>query len=127
MENNDLTGKIIKAAYNVHNVLGAGFLEKVYHNAMLVELRLMGLEVESEYPINVVFKGVLVGEFFADLFVEDSIVVELKAVENLLSIFEVKLVNYLQGTGNDIGLLINFGSSVEVKKKYRVYKKTIAD
>lgn len=94
MENDELSGKIIKAAYNVHNVLGAGFLEKVYHNAMMVELTIMGLEVTSEYPINVVYKSIIVGEYFADLFVEDRMVVELKAVENLQPIHEVQLVNY---------------------------------
>lgn len=81
----------------------------------------------AEYPINVIYKSVIVGEYFADLFVEESMVVELKAVENLQPIHEVQLVNYLQGTGMDSGLLINFGSSVTIKKKFRVYKKEIIE
>lgn len=127
MENDELTGEIIKAAFNVHNALGAGFLEKVYHNAMIVELRLLGMEVAIQYPIDVVYKNIIVGEYFADLFVEDTIIVELKAVENIKPIHEVQLVNYLQGTGTDSGLLINFGSSVTVKKKFRVYKSSKQD
>jgi len=127
MVNDELSGVIIKAAYNVHNALGAGFLEKVYRNAMFVELRILGLEVKVEYPVNVVYKDVLVGEYFTDLFVEDSIILELKAVENLQPIHEVQLVNYLQATGVETGLLINFGSSVTVKKKFRVYKNTRLD
>jgi len=123
MQTDQLTHKIINAAYTVHNSLGAGFLENVYHNAMLIELRQMGLEVDSQYPINVYYKDCLVGEYYADLFVERQVIVELKAVENLHPAHEVQLVNYLQGTGTDIGLLINFATSVEVKRKYRVYKK----
>lgn len=123
MDTHHLTSQIIKAAYTVHNSLGAGFLENVYHNAMLVELREMGLAVDSQYPIKVYYKGCLVGDYYADLFVERQVIVELKAVENLHPAHEVQLVNYLQGTGTDIGLLINFATSVEVKRKYRVYKK----
>jgi GxxExxY protein len=123
MNTDELTSQIIKAAYKVYNSLGSGFLEKVYHNAMLIELRLLGLSVESQYPINVFYKEQLVGEYYADLFVENNVVVELKAVENLHSSHEVQLVNYLNGTGIDIGLLINFATSVEVKRKYRVYRR----
>jgi len=119
----ELISMIIKAAYNVHNELGAGFLEKVYQNAMLIELRSLGLDAESEYPINVHYKNHIVGEYYADIIVNDSVVLELKAVENLDKIHEVQLVNYLKGTGIDIGLLINFGSSVQVKKKFRTYSK----
>jgi GxxExxY protein len=123
MPNDILTSKIIKAAYNVHNSLGAGFLEKVYQNAMVIELRSMGFTVEPQYPIEVYYKGHRVGEFFADLLVEAEIIVELKAVENLHISHEVQLVNYLQGTGFETGLLINFATSVEVKRKYREYKR----
>lgn len=119
----ELISTIIKAAYNVHNVLGAGFLEKVYHNALLIELKNLGLDAESEMPIDVIYKNHVVGEYFADIVVNDLIVLELKAVENLDKIHEVQLVNYLQGTGIEIGLLINFGSSVQIKKKFRTYKK----
>lgn len=123
MDTDHLTHTIIKAAYTVHNSLGAGFLESVYHNAMLLELRELGLNVDSQYPIKVYYKDSLVGEYYADLFVERQVIVELKAVENMHPSHEVQLVNYLQGTGIDIGLLINFATSVEVKRKYRVYKK----
>ena len=118
-----LTEKIIKAAYKVHNVLGKGFLEKVYQNAMFIELIDMGLSVDMEMPLEVFYKGHKVGSFYADLIVEDEIIVELKAVENLAKVREVQLVNYLNATKNDTGLLINFGDKVEVKRKFRNYIK----
>ena len=118
-----LTEKIIKAAYKVHNVLGKGFLEKVYQNAMFIELMDMGLSVDMEMPLEVFYKGHKVGSFYADLIVEDEIIVELKAVENLAKVHEVQLVNYLNATKNDTGLLINFGDKVEVKRKFRNYIK----
>jgi len=123
MEHEEITGMIIQAAYRVHNILGAGFLERVYHNAMIIELRDMGLQVESELPIPVYYKNILVGDYNADLFVESCVIVEFKAVEQLHTAHEVQLVNYLTGTKVDIGLLINFGTSVIVKRKYRIYKK----
>lgn len=123
MEPDEITSRIIKAAYHVHNALGVGFLEKVYHNAMIVELESMGMKVFSEVPIDVFYKDVRVGEYYGDLYVENSVLVELKAVENILPVHEVQLVNYLNGTGEDVGLLINFGKSVEVKRKYRQYLK----
>ena len=119
-----ITENIIGAAYKVHNTLGSGYLEKVYENAMLIELRKRGLVVQSQFPIAVYYEGELVGEYAADLFVENLVIIELKAVENLHPRHEAQLVNYLTGTGKDIGLLINFGSSVEVKRKYRQYKKS---
>ena len=118
-----LTHEIIGAAFQVHNTLGSGFLEKVYQNAMVVELKKRGFIVDQQFPIAVFYEEVQVGQYFADLMVNNQLIVELKAVENLLPIHEVQLVNYLQGTGTDIGLLINFGSKVEVKRKYRLYKK----
>ena len=118
-----LTEKIIKAAYKVHNVLGKGFLEKVYQNAMFIELIDMGLSVDMEMPLEVFYKGHKVGIFYADLIVEYEIIVELKAVENLAKVHEVQLVNYLNATKNDTGLLINFGDKVEVKRKFRNYIK----
>jgi GxxExxY protein len=124
MEHEELTKKIIACAYKVHNTLGAGFLEKVYENSLFIELRKNNFEVYQQYPINVYYDEQLVGEFFADLLINNEIILELKAVENLQAIHEVQLVNYLKGTGLDIGLLINFGSSVEIKRKYRVYKNT---
>jgi GxxExxY protein len=120
---NDLNSQIIKAAYNVHNTLGAGYLEKVYKNAMIIELEEMGINFEYEFPIKVRYKQRCVGEYIADIIVEDSIIIELKAVENLHVIHEVQLVNYLQGTGIETGLLINFGTKVTIKKKFRTYER----
>ena len=116
----EITHKIIGAAYTVYNQLGFGFLESVYHNAMLIELAKDGLKIESEKPLSVFYDDEVVGEFNADLFVENVVVVELKSVQNLAKGHEVQLVNYLNGLRKEIGLLINFGpSGVEVKRKYR--------
>ncbi len=117
MKHADITEKIIKAAYTVHNTLGFGFLEKVYQNALEIELRQMGLKRESQKPITVYYKDEVVGEYIADIVVEDSVILELKAVKELNEIHEVQLVNYLKATGLEIGLLINFGHSVKNKRK----------
>lgn len=117
MKYSDLTEKIIKAAYTVHNVLGFGFLEKVYQNALIIELRKMGLNVLKEKPITVYYENEIVGEYIADVIVEDKVILELKAVKELAEIHEVQLVNYLKATGIEVGLLINFGHSVQIKRK----------
>ena len=122
MNNDDLTKKIISCAFKVHNTLGSGFLEKVYENAMMIELKKAGLNVEQQHNIPVYYDSTIVGDYYADILVENEVILELKAVENLAKIHEVQLVNYLQGTGNEIGLLINFGSSVKIKRKYKDYK-----
>ena len=120
MKNEDITHKIIGAAYKVFNTLGFGFLESVYKKAMIIELFKSNLKTEEEQPLKVYYDSQAVGEFYADLFVEDEIVVELKSVQSLAKDHEVQLVNYLNGLEKDIGLLINFGpSGVEVKRKYR--------
>jgi len=120
MEYEDITHKIIGAAYQVFNELNFGFLESVYKNAMIIELSKNDLRVEAEKPLIVYYDNQAVGEFFVDLFVEDNVVVELKSVQNLVPEHEVQLVNYLNGLKQEIGLLINFGpSGVEVKRKYR--------
>ncbi len=124
MQEDVLTKKIIACAYTVHNKLGAGFFEKVYENSMVIELRNNGLKVEQQCPIPVFYEGIKVGDYFADLLVNDLVIVELKAVENLNRQHEVQVVNYLNGIGLEIGLLINFGSSVVVKRKYRKYNLT---
>lgn len=118
----ELTEQIIAAAYKVHNTLGSGYLEKVYENAMVIELRKCGLLVLQQHPIPVYYEGLLVGDFIADLLVNDILVIELKAVENLISQHEVQLVNYLTAMCLDVGLLINFGKRVEIKRKYRIYR-----
>jgi len=113
-----LSEKITQAAFTVHNTLGTGFLEKVYENAMRIELGNAGLNVVQQAPLQVIYEGTIVGEYFADLIVEEKIILELKAVSLILPIHEVQLVNYLKSTGLEIGLLINFASArVEVRRK----------
>jgi GxxExxY protein len=113
----ELTERIIKAAHNVHNELGYGFLEKVYHNAMVLELRKMGLQAVSEKPVSVCYDGQRVGEYFADIIVDEKVILEIKAVEAVNRAHEAQLVNYLKATNIDVGLLLNFGKSLEVKRK----------
>ncbi len=113
----DITEKIIKASYEVHNNLDYGFLEKVYENSLAIELRNVGLNVKQQKPIKVLYKGELVGDYVADLMVEDKVIVEIKSVSKLEQVHGVQLVNYLKATGKEVGLLINFGKSVEVKRK----------
>ena len=122
MEMNKLTEIIIGCAYSVHRELGSGFLEKVYENALLLELEDAGLSVRQQTPIPVHYKGRMVGEYYADLIVEERIIIEIKAVQNLAKEHEVQLVHYLTATDTEDGLLINFGASVQVKRKYRTYR-----
>ena len=118
-----ITERIIGCAYKVHNVLGPGFLEKVYENALKIELERAGLEVEQQEPITVYYEGQIVGEYYADLWVENRVIVELKAIQALGKESEIQLVNYLVATGIDVGLLINFGSaSVQIKRRLREIK-----
>ena len=114
----ELTEKIINCAFEVHNLLGSGFLEKVYENALLVELKRKGLKAESQYGLTVFYKESTVGEYLADIVVEDKIILELKALDKISDIHELQLKNYLKATGIELGLLINFGKSVEVRRKY---------
>ena len=123
MDINELTERIIGCAYQVHNELGTGFLEKVYENALKIELGKAGLAVEQQSPVPVRYREQIIGDFYADLIVEGRVIVELKAVRNMIKEHEVQLVHYLTATGIDDGLLINFGSSVEVKRKFRKYKR----
>ena len=125
VEHSDLTKTIIGCVYNVYNTLGAGFLESVYHQSLLIELRESGLTAQSQLPLDVFYRGDLVGAFFADIVVEDLIILELKAVDQLAKVHEVQLVNYLVATGKPVGLLINFGpSEVEVRRKVRNLQQT---
>ena len=120
MEHEELTGKIIGGAYKVWGRLGPGFLESVYEKALMVELARAGLRAEAQKPIKVIYEGIIVGDFVADVLVDEAIIVELKAVRELIQIHEVKLVNYLKATGLQLGLLINFGDEgVEVRRKTR--------
>jgi GxxExxY protein len=112
-----LTEAIIGAAYQVHNTLGHGFLEKVYENALAVELRERGFALRAQCPVEVSYRGELVGRFVADLVVEGQVVVEVKAASALDGAHEAQLINYLKATGNRVGLLINFGPQVEVRRR----------
>ena len=122
MKNQALTQRIIGCAFNVHNTLGAGFLEQVYENALRIELTKQRLRVKQQAPIEVFYEGQVVGNYYADLWVEGRVIVELKAVRSLSKAHEVQLVNYLTATGVDTGLLLNFGPSVEIKRKFREYE-----
>jgi GxxExxY protein len=112
----ELTQKILKAAFEIHNALGAGFLERVYSNALSHELRQMGLACEQEVAHKVKYKDLIVGDYFADLVVERRVLVELKACTGFESIHEAQILNYLKASGIHVGLLLNFGKP---KVEYR--------
>ena len=113
----EITDKIIRAFYNVYNKLGFGFLEKVYEHALLIELRKMGLASVNQYMIKVYYDGIEVGNYFADIFVEGVVIVEIKAGEGLIEEHEAQLVNYLKATNIEVGLLLNFGKKPSFKRK----------
>jgi GxxExxY protein len=117
MLHKETTDKIIKAFYNVYNTLGYGFLEKVYENAMLLELRSLDLSVEKQVPIKVFFKEQQVGEYYADLIVDQKVILELKAAESLCEEHEFQLINYLKATNIEVGLLLNFGKNPRFTRK----------
>jgi GxxExxY protein len=120
MEHSDITEQIIGAAYDVYNEMGYGFLESVYENCMMIALAERGLVAKSQHPILVYFHGHVVGDFDADLLVNEAVMVELKSARKLVEKHEVQLVNYLVATRTPVGLLINFGpGEVEVKRKVR--------
>ena len=124
METKELVEQIIECAKLVRSRLTPGFEEKVYKNALYIELTDHGIPVETEVPFKVYYKDHVVGDYRADMIVDCRIIVELKAVSSLATIHEVQLVNYLTATGIDDGLLINFGSDkIEIRHKYRLYKK----
>ena len=123
MEDLELTEKIIGCAMKVHSTLGPGFLESVYQKALAHELAKAGLKVECEKPITVHYDGVAVGDFSADMLVENQVMLELKANQALATGSEAQLVNYLTATGVEIGLLLNFGAErLEFKRKTRTYR-----
>jgi len=114
---NSITEQIIGCAYQVSNCLGPGFLEKVYENALCHEIRKANLEFMQQQPIRVMYEDIVVGEYYADLLVQNEVVVELKAVKNLNTSHFAQCMNYLKGSGKKIGLLINFGSAkVEIRR-----------
>jgi GxxExxY protein len=108
MEINDLTYLINAAVFEVNRELGPGFLEKVYENALLLELSNKGIKAKNQVPIKVRYKGTEVGDYYADILVEDQVIVEVKAIESLQEIHEAQLLNYLKATGCKVGLLVNF-------------------
>lgn len=117
MKHEQITNKIIQAFYIVYNTLGYGFLERVYRNALCYELSELGLNVSMEKRILVYYKAHVVGEYCADLLIEDLVICDLKTSENLCESDENQLINYLRATELEVGLLLNFGKKPEVKRK----------
>ena len=113
----DTTERIIKCFYEVYNTLGYGFLEKVYERAMVSELINAGLRAQSQVPVKVHYKGVEVGDYFADIIVDDLVILELKAAEGVVEEHELQLINYLKATEKEVGLLLNFGRRPEIRRK----------
>ncbi len=120
----DLTKRVIGCAFEVVNELGSGFLESVYENALLIALNDAGLEAESQKTINVVFREQSVGDFYADILVEGKVLIEMKAVKAILPEHQAQIINYLNATGIEVGLLINFGSS---KLEFKRFTRTRRD
>lgn len=113
----DLSNKILRAFYNVYNSLGFGFLEKVYENALLIELKKFKLSCEKQKHIDVYYDEIKVGDYFADIIVENKIIIEIKAAEGIVPEHEAQLVNYLRATEIEVGLLLNFGKSPQHKRR----------
>ena len=113
----ELSGEILNAFFNVYNTLGYGFLENVYENALLIELKKLGLNCRQQQPIEVFYDEEKVGVYYADIVVEDKIIIELKAAETLVPRHEAQLVNYLRATDIEVGLLLNFGKSPQHKRR----------
>ena len=113
----DLTDRVLGAFYDVYNALGHGFLESVYENALVLTLEESGLAVARQYPIEINFKGRCIGEFRADLIIERSLIIEIKAQQNLTPVHEAQLLNYLKATKIPVGLLLNFGPRPQFKRR----------
>jgi GxxExxY protein len=113
----DLTDKIIKIFYKVYGKLGYGFLEKVYENAMMIELQKEGIPASPQFPIRVLYENEVIGEYFADILVNHQVIVEIKAAKALGSENEAQLLNYLKASNLEVGLLLNFGPKPEIKRK----------
>lgn len=116
-KHSEITDLIIKVYYNVFNKLGFGFLEKVYENAMMIELKKLGLNPMQQAPIKVVYDNIEIGKYFADILVNDLVIIELKAAEGLVEEHELQLINYLKATELEVGLLLNFGKIPQFKRK----------
>ena len=118
MKLDDITYKINGAIFEVNRELGSGFLEKVYENALKVEIKNRGLQAENQVPIEVKYKGSTVGQYLADIIVENQVIIELKAIESLQKIHEAQILNYLKATGFKIGLLVNFTHPKAIIKRF---------
>ena len=116
-KHSDISEKIIKAFYNVYNELGYGFLEKVYEKAMMIELKDLGLERKRQQAVEVLYKNQNVGDYYPDIIVEDNVIVELKAVKNIIDEHEIQLVNYLKATDIEVGLILNFGPKPQITRR----------
>jgi len=117
MLHEDITSKIIEAFYKLYNTLGYGFLEKVYENALIIELRKMGFDVKSQHPIKVYYEGQIVGDYNADVVVNDCVIIENKKAEYIVKANENQLINYLKSTKIEVGLLLNFGKKAELRRR----------
>jgi GxxExxY protein len=117
LKHNEITDKIIKAFYQVYNTLGYGFLEKVYENALIIELKKLGLNVIAQHPIKVFYDNAIVGEYFADMFVESTVIIEIKAAKAISIEHEAQILNYLKATQLEVGLILNFGPKTEFSRK----------
>ncbi|RKS93866.1 GxxExxY protein [Flavobacterium limicola] len=117
LKHKELTDGILKTFYEVYNELGYGFLEKVYQNSMYIELKNKGYQVEAQNKIKVYYKGTEVGEYYADLIVENLVILELKAVDYIVKDFENQILNYLRSSDCEVGLLLNFGKKPEFRRK----------
>ena len=121
----ETTRHVIASFFEVYNTLGFGFLERVYENALKFELDKLGIDARQQTKLPVLYEGCPVGVFYPDLWIDKQLIIEVKAVQSLLPEHEIKLIHYLAATGIDNGLLINFASSVQVKRKFRDYKPAI--
>jgi GxxExxY protein len=116
MLHEEMTEKIIKAYYKVYNTLGYGFLEKVYENALAIELRKAGFKVEQQKNVKVYYEGEVVGDYYADILVDAAIIIELKSVDKLVDDHKAQLINYLKATEIEVGILLNFGRTTDFKR-----------
>lgn len=117
IKHKELTDRIIGIFYKVYNKLGYGFLEKIYEKAMVIELEKEGIPVESQFPIQVNYDGVVIGEYFADMLVDSKVIVEIKAAREIVAEHEAQLLNYLKATNIEVDLLLNFGPKPQFERK----------
>lgn len=117
LKHNEVTDKIINAFFQVYNVLGYGFLEKVYENALIIELNKLGLNAVAQHPIRVLYDNTVVGEYYADILVENAVILEIKSAKAIIAEHEAQLLNYLKATRLEVGFILNFGPKAEFSRK----------